>query len=269
MIITIANSKGGSGKSTICLNLAIRFALENKDVIIIDTDEQRSVGKFSDIRESRKSNLLKQIALLKKDPLVNLEKELKLEELQRKLSNMKADFTCISKTGDSIVDTIKKMASKFEVIILDTKATVSKEQRKSILLSDYLIIPTTTSQIDLAELLELFDYVEELKIVNESLKVFIVLNRINPNPFLTNEARELKEFISNYQKEKNMKNYILMDSILHDRIDYKRSIVEGLGVSEMKSKASKEFNDFYMELKNGIEGVDENIEGEANEIYQY
>lgn len=64
MIITIANSKGGSGKSTICLNLAIRFALENKDVIIIDTDEQRSVGKFSDIRESRKSNLLKQIALL-------------------------------------------------------------------------------------------------------------------------------------------------------------------------------------------------------------
>ncbi|OLR44623.1 nucleotide-binding protein [Helicobacter pylori] len=37
MIITIANEKGGSGKSTLCLNLCVQLLLDKKDIAALDT----------------------------------------------------------------------------------------------------------------------------------------------------------------------------------------------------------------------------------------
>lgn len=223
MIITIANSKGGSGKSTITINLATKLALEGKDVLVIDTDEQKSLDKFSNIRND---------------------------------CDIQQIFTCVSKSGNALTDTIKQMITKFDFILIDTKATINPEQKKSMLLSDYVIVPTTTSQIDLSELLNMFNYVGDVKDLNEDLKTFIILNRINPNPFLSNEPKELKEFIESYKEENNIKDIEIIDSIIYDRIDYKRSISKGLGVCELDSNNSCniEFSKFYDELKNKVKG---------------
>ncbi len=43
MIITIANEKGGSGKSTLCLNLCVQLLLDKKDIAALDTDSQKSL----------------------------------------------------------------------------------------------------------------------------------------------------------------------------------------------------------------------------------
>ena len=49
-IITFASSKGGSGKSTFCLNLAAYFGLRGRNVTILDTDFQKSSHDW--VRES-------------------------------------------------------------------------------------------------------------------------------------------------------------------------------------------------------------------------
>ncbi len=46
MIITIANEKGGSGKSTLCLNLCVQLLLDKKDIAALDTDSQKSLEVF-------------------------------------------------------------------------------------------------------------------------------------------------------------------------------------------------------------------------------
>ena len=191
MILTIANSKGGSGKSTITINLATKLALEGRDVLVIDTDD--------------------------------------------------------------LADTIKAMSRRYEVILIDTKATINNEQRKAMLLSDYLIIPTTTSQIDLSELLNMFGYVSDVKDLNDTLKAFVVLNRINPNPMLYKEPMELKEFIDSYKAENGFEDIIIFDSIICDRVDYKRSIAKGEGVCEnAESSCDVEFSKFYDEFMQKI-----------------
>ncbi len=43
MTICIANEKGGSGKSTLCLNLAVQLLKDNKEVVVLDTDSQKSM----------------------------------------------------------------------------------------------------------------------------------------------------------------------------------------------------------------------------------
>ena len=51
-IITIANQKGGSGKSTIAVNLAIKLLESSNKVLVMDTDPQKSIESFTNIRES-------------------------------------------------------------------------------------------------------------------------------------------------------------------------------------------------------------------------
>lgn len=211
MIVTIANEKGGSGKSTLCLNLALKLMEANREVVVLDTDMQKSIEVFLNIRN---------------------EKELH-------------SFPLYNRTGN-ITDTLKQMSAKYENILIDTKGEDSKECQKAMLLSDLVIIPTTPSQLDIAVLLEMFERIKNIQAINEKLRVCILMNRIPPIPYLK-EKQALIDFISENKEDLNID---LLENVLHERIAYKRSVSEGLGVIEYdEPKAKKEFEGLYNELE--------------------
>ena len=49
--ISIISQKGGSGKTTLALHLAVAFSQDNRDTAVIDLDPQASATKWSDRRE--------------------------------------------------------------------------------------------------------------------------------------------------------------------------------------------------------------------------
>lgn len=53
MIITLAQQKGGSGKTTIAAHLAVAFLLTGKSVALLDVDPQGSLGEWFELRERR------------------------------------------------------------------------------------------------------------------------------------------------------------------------------------------------------------------------
>lgn len=210
MIITIANQKGGSGKSTLCLNLATKFLLDRKEVVVLDTDIQKSIETFIDIRSDK---------------------------------NMEC-FALFNRTGN-ITDTIKQMIPKYENIIIDTKGEDSLEGRKAMLVSDLVIIPTTPSQLDIAVLNEMFERVGEIQSINEKLQACVVMNRIPPIRYLK-EKEAMKDFIL---QNKSTLNIELLQSIISERISLKRCVSEGMSIFEYSDeKAKKEFLRFYEEL---------------------
>ncbi|WQW71474.1 ParA family protein [Helicobacter pylori] len=210
MIITIANEKGGSGKSTLCLNLAVQLLKDNKEVVVLDTDSQKSMETFATIRAEK-------------------------ERPTFSLFNRSSGFS----------DTLKQMVSKYENILIDTKGEYSKETQRAMLLSDWVLIPTTPSQLDTAVLLDMLERIRDIQALNENLKACIVMNRIPTIPTLK-EKKALIDFINQNNANESV---FLMDNLLSERIAYKRSVSEGMGVMEYNdNKAKNEWSQFYDEL---------------------
>ncbi|WP_277958515.1 AAA family ATPase [Campylobacter hyointestinalis] len=207
--------KGGSGKSTLATNITVNQSLvKNELPLLIDTDPQKSIATFLNIRN---------------------------EENNPKLF----DFTY--KYGENLKEFLQNYNSDKDVVI-DTGGRDSREMRIAIALSDMVIIPTIPSQFDVSVLDKMVNVIKMAKEQNEKLVAYIVINRASTNPFLYKKIESLRNFIEEMEQD-----YIkLAQTIIYERERYKVATQLGLGVVEMKdgNKAESEIKNLCAELFN-------------------
>lgn len=217
MIISIINEKGGSGKSTIIYNLAINYAINHlkEKILLIDADPQKTIINYNFLRlESSKNKVI---------------------DISYKVSNELKNFL-----------ESKKELKNYNHIFIDTGGRDSKEMRIAFALSDIIIIPVIPSQTDIFTFEKMINLANLAKEMNKNLKVFILISRASPNPFLKNKIDELKKFI-----DENTQDFIkLLNVIIYEREIYKNSVSEGLAVTELKKdeKAQEEIKKLTFEL---------------------
>ncbi|EAK9994729.1 ParA family protein [Campylobacter lari] len=218
MIISICNEKGGSGKSTLAVNLSSRLAEDGSKVLLFDSDPQRSIEVFINIRNSS-----------------NLEQ------------NFKHSFD-ISLLKSGLKNELDK---KYNIIVIDTGGRDSREMRKAMLLSDVVIIPTIASQYDVSVLDYMLNIYKEVKAINKNILLIILINRVSPNPFLIKELNNLIDYIHEKKETNCLDDVFLLESVLYERQAYKRAVIEGKSISEFCDKNDKaliDFEKFYQEV---------------------
>ncbi|PTW53598.1 plasmid segregation oscillating ATPase ParF [Breoghania corrubedonensis] len=148
MIITIGNTKGGVGKTTLAVNIAIARALEGHDVWLIDGDRQGTAQTAIAIRSE--------------------------EDVQ-------PGIACSAyPDGKTLRAQLQQQQSKFQDVIIDVGGFDSTALRAALVLTDKLLIPVAPRSYDVWALESIMGLVDEARSVRDGLEVYAFLNCADP-----------------------------------------------------------------------------------------
>lgn len=143
MIITVGNVKGGVGKTTIAVNLAIALARDGRDVLLIDGDEQQTAMAFTELRTGKKS---------------------------------KPGYTAVALQGAAIRTQVRQLAPKYDDIIIDVGGRDTGSLRAALTVADMVLIPVQPRSFDLWGVDQTAELVREAREINDHLRAVTVLN---------------------------------------------------------------------------------------------
>ena len=215
MIITIYATKS-STKTSIAVSTAVYFANKGGDVLLADLDTQASASAWLDFRSDDDS--LKQIS-------------------------------CIQKYGKTVAKDLKEFNKRYEIVVADCGGKNDTSGRSALLVSDIVIIPVFPSSLSLLTLETSLNSCIEAKMLNEKLKVVIVLTGCSSNHLVkdTKESRELiEDMLSEYEDVFLTKNFITTRKIWMDIVSNGKGITESGHV-----KSAKQFEVLMEEIISG------------------
>ena len=191
MILLIGSQKGGAGKSTIAVNLAVEYARQGQDVVLVDADAQRSAARWHADREQ--AGIQPAIAGVEK------------------LGNLK--------------DTLVDLDKRYDIVIVDVAGKDSREMRTGMLAAHRMIVTVRPSQLDLDTLPHMSELVEQAKDLNEQLLVRSLLTQVPTNPQGTEHADALG-FVGDWPHLQPLETVVFERKAYRDVISEGRGVVE-------------------------------------------
>lgn len=155
MIVALLNQKGGTGKTTLALNVAGSWAGRGKAVTLIDADPQGSALDWSQARGR--------------------------EGLPRL-------FGVIGLARDTLHREAPELARSTDHIVIDGPPRVAGLMRSALLAADLVLIPVQPSPLDGWASAEMLALVNEARIYRPELAARFVLNRCGARTILTRET---------------------------------------------------------------------------------
>jgi len=213
-IILIGGEKGGVGKSTITTNIAVEISYRKAQIIIIDTDPQKTSINWID----RRNELIE-------------------------TSNLNyPKITGVSKDGN-IKDIIKDFVTKYDIVLIDASGRDSQSLRTGLTVADKFYCPIRASQADLETLPHICKIIEAAKDFNEHLVSKAIISCAPTNP-LINEVEEAKNLLSDFTEYLS-----LSKTFIRDRKIYRDALLQGKGVVELGNiKATLEIKNLVNEI---------------------
>lgn len=199
MIVLIGGEKGGAGKSTIACNLAVFLACQEKDVLLLDADPQKTSSTWTYRRSLLDQDLPK--------------------------------IHCAEKTGD-VYDTVLDLSNRYKFIIIDSGGRDSQELRSSLIACDIFYTPIKPSQIDIDTLGKMNEIVELARALNKKLKSVALITHSPTNPNM-DDKKETEEIL------RQMPNFSSSNIAITYRSSYWRTMGRGISVLEYSDDKAK------------------------------
>lgn len=149
-VIAVVQQKGGSGKTTLAVNLAVACTRRGMSVALLDTDPQGSLGRWFMARRER-------------------------------LGEAGMEFSTSSAWGVSYE--CEKLKRSADIVIVDTPPKVDADLRPALREADLILVPVASSHVDLWAT----DGVLDLA-AREHKSAWLVLNRVRQGTRLSEDV---------------------------------------------------------------------------------
>ncbi|MCK0169114.1 ParA family protein [Jannaschia sp. S6380] len=117
-VITFAQQKGGSGKTTLTANIAVELAARGRAVALLDSDPQGSLGRWFMTRFEREKGV-------------------------------QGDLTFSTSSAWGIGYEAGKYRDSHDFVLIDTPPKIDSDLRPALKASDLIVVPVSASQVDL------------------------------------------------------------------------------------------------------------------------
>lgn len=209
-VIAIAQQKGGAGKTTLAVQLAVAYLAAGKHVAMLDIDPQGSLSAWHALRTG---------ALLGETGAVGDDERLSVQAL----------------SGWRLGNLLSSASSEADYVIIDSPPHAETDAKTAIRLADLVLLPIQPTMLDLWATLPTLELAG-----TEKTKALLVLNRVPARGRAADAVRA----------EIKAKKWPLAKTRLGNRQAFAASINEGRGVMETarSSAAGKEIEALSKEV---------------------
>ena len=203
-IITIAQQKGGSGKTTLAAHLAVAWSqVRGTRVAILDVDPQGSLGEWFEKREER-------------------------------LAEAADAITFRTASGWGSRREARSLARDHDLVVIDTPPKSDRDGRPAIEIADLVAVPVQPSPVDLWATEPTLDMA-----ASEKTPAILVLNRVPPRARLTEEMAEaLTEFGANTSSTR-LGNRVAFPAAMGEGITVLESRLSAKAVDEIEALSTE------------------------------
>ncbi|MBD1997951.1 ParA family protein [Leptolyngbya sp. FACHB-541] len=163
-IIAVVNQKGGSGKTTVSMQLAGAIARRGNKVLVVDADPQGTATRWAASAEDD--------------------------------APFPASVVGLSAASGKVHREVKKLIDDYDCIIIDCPpAADSPVPQSALLIADLALVPIIPSPLDMWAAVGIRQVIQNVSDINETLQARLMMNQCQPNTTLAQETLEvLPEF---------------------------------------------------------------------------
>jgi chromosome partitioning protein len=199
VIVTVGNTKGGVGKTTLAIQLALARALAGRDVLVVDGDRQGSAQMAVAIRAE---------------------------------AGRLPGLACVQYPDGAVLRAqVQRQAGKYDDVVIDAGGRDSTALRAALALSDLLIVPFLPRSVDVWALADIANLVEEANGVRDGLRVYAVLNAADPGT--SNDNTEAAAALADFPQ------LTLLNAPIRRRKAFANAVGMGLSVEELSPRDPK------------------------------
>lgn len=198
-VISFANPKGGTGKSTSALILALEMAHRGGKVALVDCDPNQVTAGWAQARKEQ---------------------------------GLEVPFEAIANPGeDKIIDVLDKLAKTTPFVIVDLEGTASLMMSRTMSRSDLTIIPMQASPVDAKQAARAVALVRaEEKMLRREIPMRILMTRNNP----AIKTRDEKAIVEQLEAA----NVPMLEIPLHERAAFRAVFTYNKTLRELSAKES-------------------------------